>query len=217
MLTVGRDGAAVNRDLLAGLVRCPECGGVLGPWGWAARRSVWAGLDGREGPGVAWRPRRARCRSCRRTQVLLPAGLLSRRCDSAAVIASALEASASGWGYRRAAAAVGRPESTVRGWLSAARRVAGRAQAGFAGVLALVAPDAAAAAPGAESGVAGFVGACAGLAAGLAQRWRQVRAGWLEVAAAACRCQVLCAGWWAQHGPALPLAAWPAAVWPGGP
>ena len=190
-------------------MRCPECGGRLGPWGWAVGRRVWAGLDGRElSSRVEVRPRRARCGSCRVTQVLLPSGFLSRRADGLGVVALALELAAAGLGYRRVAAVVGRPESTVRGWLGVARAVAGKVTAGFAGVVAVVVGDAAAVVPAPAVGVAGFVSACLGLAAGLSRRWHQVGVGWLAWAAAVCRCQVLCAGWWAQHEPALPLLAW---------
>ena len=54
----------------------------------------------------------------------LPARLLLRRMDEAAVAGAALAAAARGLGHRRAAREVGVPEDTVRGWL---RRAAGRA------------------------------------------------------------------------------------------
>jgi hypothetical protein len=57
--------------------------------------------------------------------VLLGASCLVRRADAAAVIGAALVAKATGTGYRVIAAALDRPESTVRGWL---RRFAVRAQ-----------------------------------------------------------------------------------------
>lgn len=63
---------------------------------------------------------------CGVTHVLLPAGLLRRRADAAAVIGAALQARAGGFGYRRIAAALRRPAETVRGWL---RRFAGRVEA----------------------------------------------------------------------------------------
>jgi hypothetical protein len=56
--------------------------------------------------------------------MLLPARLLLRRMDEAAVAGTALAAAARGLGHRRAAREVGVPEDTVRGWL---RRAAGRA------------------------------------------------------------------------------------------
>jgi hypothetical protein len=49
--------------------------------------------------------------------VLSPLTALSRRADAVDVIGSALLARARGLGYRRIAARVGRPISTVRGWL----------------------------------------------------------------------------------------------------
>jgi hypothetical protein len=49
--------------------------------------------------------------------VLLPAAWLLRRADAASVIGSALLAKAAGAGHRSIAAALGRPASTVRGWL----------------------------------------------------------------------------------------------------
>lgn len=63
---------------------------------------------------------------CGVTHVLLPAALLLRRADTAAVIGSALAAKARGAGHRRIATALGRPAETVRGWL---RRFAGRVDA----------------------------------------------------------------------------------------
>ena len=59
-------------------------------------------------------PRRARCSSCGVTHVLLPAWLLSRRCDSAAVIGEMLARAALGQGFRSIAAVSGVPEDTVR-------------------------------------------------------------------------------------------------------
>jgi hypothetical protein len=56
--------------------------------------------------------------------VLLPARLLLRRADEAAVIGAGLAAAGLGQGHRRVAALLGVPDGTVRGWL---RRLAGRA------------------------------------------------------------------------------------------
>ncbi len=112
MLMVGTDPVGVERSLAGGELACPGCGGVLGPWGHARSRSC----RGADGP-VRHRPRRARCGSCGRTHVLLAQVWLLRRADAACVIGAALEARATGAGHRRIAAAVGRPVSTVRGWL----------------------------------------------------------------------------------------------------
>jgi hypothetical protein len=77
--------------------------------------------------GLLWvRPRRSQCAGCGVTQVLLPVVALLRRADAAVVIGAALAAKAEGSGYRRIAAALGRPEETVWGWL---RRFAGRVEA----------------------------------------------------------------------------------------
>lgn len=107
----------VETDLAAGVLACPSCGGVLRPWGHAASRRVRQ-LDGTT---HTMRPRRARCAGCRATQVLLPGSLLPRRADATDVIGAALLAKAQGRGWRRIAAELGRPPSTVRRWLRAAR------------------------------------------------------------------------------------------------
>jgi hypothetical protein len=57
----------------------------------------------------------------RRSHVLLPAVYLPRRGYDVHVVGAALLEAAEGAGYRRAAAAVGVPASTVRGWLSSVR------------------------------------------------------------------------------------------------
>ncbi|KRE52949.1 hypothetical protein ASG92_25100 [Arthrobacter sp. Soil736] len=58
--------------------------------------------------------------------MLLEAGLAARRADAAAVIAAAVEAkTAAAQGHRRIAARLGRPASTVRGWLRAFAASAG--------------------------------------------------------------------------------------------
>jgi len=56
--------------------------------------------------------------------VLISASMLVRRTDSAVVIGAALVAKAGGAGHRPIATALGRPVSTVRGWL---RRFTARA------------------------------------------------------------------------------------------
>ncbi|HEY5855128.1 MAG TPA: helix-turn-helix domain-containing protein [Aldersonia sp.] len=48
---------------------------------------------------------------------MLPAALQPRRADTTAVIGTALQHKADGLGYRRIAALLDRPESTVRRWL----------------------------------------------------------------------------------------------------
>jgi hypothetical protein len=110
VVMVGSDVSEVERRLRAGELGCP-CGGDLAPWGHARERDV-------RGVGVL-RPRRARCAACLVTHVLLSVSCLLRRADSAEVIGAALRAKATGSGHRPIAAQLGRPSSTVRGWLRA--------------------------------------------------------------------------------------------------
>ena len=119
-MTVGLDAAVVENDLRAGRLRCPwvGCGAALGPWCWARERVV-------RGAGRLV-PRRGRCRSCGRTQVLLPASVLLRRADAIAVIGLALLAKALGAGHRPIAELLKVPASTVRGWLRRIVSVADR-------------------------------------------------------------------------------------------
>ena len=179
MLTVGNSAAVVEELLGNGLLPCPGCGGRLGGWGHAARRPVFTA--GRV--PVAVRPRRARCGSCGVTHVLLPAWLLSRRCDGTLVIGDMLARAARGQGFRSIATVSGVPEGTVRDRLRRFRGSAGRVREFFtrlAGVLAAdpVPPDPA----GSPLGDAVVAVAAAGAAA--AGRWPGVLAvsGW-ELAA----------------------------------
>ena len=71
------------------------------------------------------RPRRGRCRLCKKTQMLLGDDVLVRRRDEVAVIGEAIEANVAGEGFRPIAARLGAYPETVRGWL---RRFAGRAE-----------------------------------------------------------------------------------------
>jgi hypothetical protein len=112
VLIVGSDPAKVEADLAAGVVGCPWCGGVLARWSFARRRLLRG-----EGESVELRPRRGRCVSCGKTQVLLADVALGRRVDTVAVIGRGLRLAAGGVGHRRVAARVDRPVSTVRGWL----------------------------------------------------------------------------------------------------
>lgn len=123
MLTVGVDRAVVEAALAGGELQCPglECAGRLAPWGWARERALRGETD-----RVRLQPRRSRCGGCLRTQVLLPASVLLRRADMVTVIGAALLAKAGGRGHRKIAAAVGRPDATVRGWL---RRIVAVAEA----------------------------------------------------------------------------------------
>jgi hypothetical protein len=137
VLTVNGDSGVVERQLGDGELACPSCGGVLGGWGNGVTRRVRQ-LDG---PDEIVTPRRSRCRGCRATHVLLPARLLSRRADAGAVIGRALEAKASGSGHRVVAGLLGRPESTVRGWLRALARNAVRVRERFTSLAASLVTD----------------------------------------------------------------------------
>lgn len=120
MLTVSVDPVVVESQLLAGELACPGCGGPLGPWSWAVPRPL-----GRGKAAQMVRPRRARCRSCRATHVLLPASMLLRRADGVMVIGRAIGLAALGRACRAISRVLGVPRSTVRGWLG---RVAVRAE-----------------------------------------------------------------------------------------
>jgi hypothetical protein len=121
MVTVGVVADVVERRLAAGRLRCPGCPGRLAGWGHARERVI----RGQGGIGWRLRPRRSRCGGCRVTHVLLPVSCLLRRADGVAVIWAALACKAAGLGYRPIAAGLGRPASTVRGWLA---RFASRAE-----------------------------------------------------------------------------------------
>jgi len=117
VLAVTVDLSVVEADLAAGRLCCPGCGGRLAGWGHAREREVRM-LDGVR----SLRPRRAWCRACETTHVLLPAWSVPRRRDGAEVIGSALQDKAAGAGHRAIAARLGRPPGTVRGWLRAFAR-----------------------------------------------------------------------------------------------
>lgn len=118
--------ALVEAELIGGLLSCPSCWGVLGPWGWARER-VTRRLSG----DWRWRPRRARCRDCRSTHVLLAEVCLLRRQDEVEVIGAAIEAHVAGEGHRPIAERLGVPAGTVRGWLRRFDQRAGQTRALF--------------------------------------------------------------------------------------
>src|SRR6476661_2363684 len=120
MVTVEVDPVRVESRLAAGEIGCPRCGdGVLTGWGHA--RSRWI-----DGLADSLRPRRARCRRCAVTHVLLPVTMLLRRAYVAEWIWAALTARSNGEGHRRIGVSLGVPAATVRGWL---RRAAQRLEA----------------------------------------------------------------------------------------
>jgi len=124
VLTVNADRDVVERQLGGGELGCPSCGGVLARWGNGVARRVRL-PGGEQARHVVLVPRRSRCRECGATHVLLPAWCLARRADAGEVIGAALEAKAAGAGHRVIAGRLGRPASTVRGWL---RAFTGRAE-----------------------------------------------------------------------------------------
>ncbi|MCA1679424.1 MAG: DUF6431 domain-containing protein [Actinobacteria bacterium] len=112
MLMVSAEAAWVEAELVDGRLGCPSCRAVLGPWGHARPRVLRCSI------GDRWlRPRRARCRGCAGTHVLLPDVALLRRQDEVTVIGAAIRAHVGGEGHRRIAARLGVPAGTVRGWL----------------------------------------------------------------------------------------------------
>jgi Domain of unknown function (DUF6431) len=137
VLTVNGDRDVVERQLGNGELACPSCGGVLGGWGNAVARLIRQ----MEGTDEKVTPRRSRCRSCRATHVLLPVQLLCRRADAGDVIGCALEAKAAGAGHRVIAGLLGRPASTVRGWLRALARNAGAVRERFTSLTASLVTD----------------------------------------------------------------------------
>src|SRR5215468_5419420 len=185
----------VERQLADGELDCPGCGGVLGGWGRARPRRVRVA----EGADAVVVPRRSRGRGGGATHVLLPAWCLSRRADEGAVIGAALQAAAAGGGHRKIAECLGRPASTVRGWL---RRFAARAEevrVFFTVLLARTSPDpvmpAAAAGPVAEA-----VSAIAGAAVAVAQRWPELGTVPVWTAASAASGGLLIAPGWPGQG-----------------
>ena len=131
MLTVNGDRDVVERQLGGGELACPSCGGVLARWGNGVTRrvrlpergpDVWCWSRGGRGAGGAGV-----------THVLLPAWCLARRADAGEVIGLALEAKAAGSGHRVIAGRLGRPASTVRGWLRALHGPGGAGPAGVHG------------------------------------------------------------------------------------
>jgi hypothetical protein len=91
---------------------CIECGGRLIGWG-----GYWRRLR-HQLTVVRVRVQRRRCRSCGRTQSLLPAPALERRLDTVETIGEAVVRRLSGATVRATAETLGLPSTTVRDWLS---------------------------------------------------------------------------------------------------
>lgn len=190
VVTVGDSVVGVEAALAAGRIGCPGCGARLAPWGWARVRVV------RSVGSVLWlRPRRGRCVSCGASHVLLPVSVLVRRADAVEVVGAGLVLKASGFGWRRVAERLGRPEATVRGWL---RRFAARAEAVrglFTALLVTLAPDPVPAAA-AGSQFADAVAAVIAASIGAAARWPKVvgLSPW-RIACAVSGSRLLAPGW----------------------
>jgi hypothetical protein len=110
---------------------------------------------------------------------------LVRRADAAVVIGAALVAKAAGWGHRRIAVWLGRPASTVRGWLRRFVARAGPLRAVFTTLLCELDADPPLPEP-AGSQVADAVAAILAAAGAVGRRWHGLALGlspW-EVAAA---------------------------------
>lgn len=202
MVTVGQDVLAVDADLRGGLIACPGCGGRLRPWGSARVRRIRQRLED-SGRVVVHRPRRALCGGCGATHVLLPVVLAARRADGAAVIAAAIEAKVvSGRGHRAIAQQLGRPVTTVRGWLRSFSRSAGQITTVFTALVARHAPDAAALwpAPATGGGVRQALSVLSAWAQVLASRLGVVEVAWHLAAITTCHGRLFCAPWWSRTG-----------------
>lgn len=111
---VARTTELAEQLLADGDMRCPRCrNGQLAAWGYGRRRTVRS----HGGATVTIRPRRTRCGACGSTHIVMPAALQPRHADTTAVIGTALVHKANGMGYRRIAASMDRPATTVRRWL----------------------------------------------------------------------------------------------------
>jgi len=119
--------------------------------------------------------------------------MLARRKDGLVVIQVALELTVAGFGVGKVAYEVGRPFSTVRGWVRAAGACAAGVEGWLAGLGQIVAG---ALPPGIITwGVSRLVSACVRF--GVGTSWPA--SAWLMAGASACRCRLLQASWWAQH------------------
>lgn len=199
MFTVNDVVSAVESDLMSGVLTCPRCAGRLRPWGWARPRTIRSHGVGEERQLVQHHPRRARCIGCLATHVLLPVALAARRADSAAVIAAAIEAKAiEGVGHRVIAARLGRPASTVRGWLRSFASCAEQITETFASRTVRDAPDAARIWPAPAAGPAGALSALMAYAQGLGHRFGAVvTVAWVQAGIAACNGWLFSRSWWA--------------------
>lgn len=107
----------LGRGLEAPRPPCPLCSGPTRSWSGYERHLR------EERDRLIWIPR-VRCTACGTTQALLPWFVVPRRWDVVEVMGRALQMLAAGWGHRRIAEALSRPETTVRDWCRRWRRVA---------------------------------------------------------------------------------------------
>jgi len=168
MPTVCHAVRVVEAQLKAGQLQClvPGCGGVLAPWWYGVERPLV--LPG--GVAERVRPRRAVCRSCGRTRVLLPDTMLRRRAYGSEVIGAALVAAARGVPWTRIAVQIGVPFETVRGWLRRFARRAGLVRAWLLGLLDALVDDPRLPA-GQEGPLAGALSVLSELHAQMPSRW----------------------------------------------
>jgi Homeodomain-like domain len=122
--------------------------------------------------------------------------LLVRRADLVEVVGAGLELAAAGWGHRRIADRLGRPVTTVRGWLRCWSRRAGRVAGVFTWLLVRLADDPSVVLPvPAGSGFADAVAAVLGFAVVARTRFGMVTAPTWQLVAAACHGRMLAPGW----------------------
>ena len=168
MPTVSHVMRVVEAQLNAGQLQClvPGCGGVLAPWWYGIERALVlaGGASGRV------RPRRAICKSCGTTRVLLPDTMLRRRQCSVEVIGTALLHAAAGMPWTRVAAQAGVPFETVRGWLRRFTRRADLVRAWLLGLLDVLVDDPALPA-GEARPAAGALSVLAALHRQMPERW----------------------------------------------
>jgi hypothetical protein len=121
---------------------------------------------------------------------------LVRRADAVEVVGAGLELAAAGWGCRRIAERLGRPMTTVRGWLRCWSRRAARTTAAFTSLLVALADDPAAVLP-APAGSASRDAVCAvtGFAFAARARFGMVMVPTWLLVSAACHGRLLAPGW----------------------